>query len=93
MKFTEKGEIAIRVSLESEDERNATLRFSVSDKGIGIPTNRQDILFSPFTQADGSTTRKYGGTGLGLAICQQLVNLMGGEIGCESIPEKGSTFS
>ncbi len=92
VKFTEKGEIVIRVSLESEDERNATIRFSVSDTGIGIPANRQDILFSPFTQVDGSTTRKYGGTGLGLAISKQLAELMGGKIGLESEEGKGSTF-
>ena len=92
VKFTEKGKIVIRASLESEDERNATLRFSVSDTGIGIPANRQDILFSPFTQVDGSTTRKYGGTGLGLAISKQLAELMGGKIGLESEEGKGSTF-
>ena len=93
MKFTDKGEmIVIRVRLESEDERNVTIRFSVSDTGIGIPANRQDILFSPFTQVDGSTTRQYGGTGLGLAISKQLARLMGGKIGLESEVGKGSTF-
>jgi len=92
VKFTEKGEIVIHVSLESEDEQNATIRFSVRDTGIGIPANRQEILFSPFTQVDGSTTRKYGGTGLGLAISRQLAELMGGKIGLESKEGKGSTF-
>jgi len=92
VKFSEKGEIVIRVGLESEDERTVTIRFSVSDTGIGIPANRQDMLFSPFTQVDGSTTRKYGGTGLGLAISRQLAELMGGRIGLESEEGKGSTF-
>jgi len=92
VKFTEKGEIVIRVRLESEDERNVTICFSVSDTGIGIPANRRDILFSPFTQVDGSTTRQYGGTGLGLAISKQLAKLMGGKIGLESEEGKGSTF-
>jgi CheY-like chemotaxis protein len=92
VKFTAHGEIVIRASLENEDERNATIRFSVSDTGIGIPANLQDILFSPFTQVDGSTTRKYGGTGLGLAISKQLVELMRGEIGLESEEGIGSTF-
>ena len=92
VKFTKKGEITIRVSLESEDERTATIRFSVRDTGIGIPANLQETLFSPFTQADGSTTRKYGGTGLGLVISRQLAELMRGKIGLESIEGIGSTF-
>lgn len=92
MKFTAAGEIAIHISLESEDNENATIRFSISDTGIGIPADRQDILFTPFTQVDSSTTRKYGGTGLGLAISKQLVELMGGRIGVDSQEGKGSTF-
>jgi CheY-like chemotaxis protein len=92
VKFTAQGKVVIRASLECADEKTATLRFSVSDTGIGIPANRQDILFSPFTQGDCSTTRKYGGTGLGLAISKQLVELMGGRIGVESKEGKGSTF-
>jgi len=92
VKFTEKGEIVIRASLENQDERNVTIRFSVRDTGIGIPANRQDLLFSPFTQMDGSTTRKYGGTGLGLAISRQLAELMGGQIGLESEEGSGTTF-
>jgi PAS domain S-box-containing protein len=92
VKFTDNGKIVIRISLEREDERNATIRFEVSDTGIGIPANRQDILFSPFTQVDGSTTRQYGGTGLGLAISKHLAELMGGKIGLESEVGEGSTF-
>jgi len=92
VKFTEKGEIMIRACLENEDKNSATIRFSVSDTGIGIPANRQDILFSPFSQVDGSTTRKYGGTGLGLAISRQLAELMGGMIGVDSKEGIGSTF-
>ena len=92
VKFTDKGKIAISACLESEDEQTATIRFSVNDTGIGIPANRRDILFSPFSQVDGSTTRRYGGTGLGLAISRQLAELMGGKIGLESEEGKGSTF-
>jgi PAS domain S-box-containing protein len=92
VKFTEKGEIVIRAKLKRENEQNATIYFSVSDTGIGIPANLQEILFSPFTQVDGSTTRKYGGTGLGLAISKQLAKLMGGMIGVESEEGKGATF-
>jgi len=92
VKFTEKGKIVIHASLEDEDERTVTIRFAVSDTGIGIPANRQHILFSPFTQVDGSTTRQYGGTGLGLAISKHLAELMGGKIGFESKEGKGSTF-
>jgi PAS domain S-box-containing protein len=92
VKFTEDGEIVIHVSLESEDKRNATLRFEVSDTGIGIPANQQNTLFTPFTQIDGSTTRKYGGSGLGLAISKQLAELMSGKIGLKSETGKGSTF-
>ncbi len=92
VKFTAKGKIEIRVCLDYEDDKMAALRFLVSDTGIGIPESRLDILFSPFTQGDCSTTRKFGGTGLGLAISKQLVELMGGRIGVESKEGVGSTF-
>ncbi len=92
IKFTETGEINVRVKLASDCDGFVIVLFEVHDSGIGIPTDRIDTLFFPFTQLDGSTTRKYGGTGLGLAICKQLVELMGGEIGARSETEKGSTF-
>ena len=92
VKFTEKGEIVIGVRMMNADENTVTLCFSVKDTGIGIPDDRKEILFTPFTQADSSTRRKYGGTGLGLAISRQLVELMGGRIGVKSEEKKGSTF-
>ncbi len=92
VKFTEKGEISVSVSLERVDEKDTVLLFSVKDTGIGIPENKQDKLFESFTQVDTSTTRKFGGTGLGLAICRQLVELMGGSIGVNSTPGTGSEF-
>ena len=92
IKFTPNGEVKIRVSKESESDTQVILRFEVSDTGIGVPEAARACLFQPFSQVDPSTTRKYGGTGLGLAICKQLVNLMAGQIGCESVPHQGSTF-
>ncbi len=85
IKFTERGEVVVEVKKESTIKDEVYLRFSVKDTGIGIPPEKQKIIFEAFTQADGSTTRKYGGTGLGLAICSQLVSMMGGEIWVESL--------
>ncbi len=92
LKFTAAGGVTIRIEIDSEAENAVTLRFAVRDTGIGIPADKQDLIFEAFRQADGSTTRKYGGTGLGLAICVRLVNMMGGTIGVDSEPGKGSTF-
>jgi len=92
IKFTEHGEVVLRVQLESSRNGNAQLHFSVTDTGIGIPVEKQAIIFEAFSQADSSTTRRYGGTGLGLAISAQLVELMGGKISVESQPDRGSTF-
>lgn len=92
VKFTERGEVFLHVSLVSMTESDCTLRFEVSDTGIGITPETREILFQPFTQADISTSRKYGGTGLGLAICKRLIDMMGGQIDVRSEPGKGSTF-
>jgi signal transduction histidine kinase len=95
VKFTESGEIVIRIAADAPAnprDRSVALRFSVSDTGIGIPTDKLDRIFDSFSQVDASVTRKYGGTGLGLAICKRLVHLMGGEIRVESEPGRGSTF-
>ncbi len=88
LKFTENGSVDIAVRKESETE----LYFSVKDNGIGIPKEKQQLIFESFTQADSLTTRKYGGTGLGLTICKKLTGILGGSIGLDSTPGKGSTF-
>ncbi len=92
IKFTDSGEVVVTAFLESETERHVLVRFDVKDTGIGISAGAQVGLFEPFIQGDGSTTRKYGGTGLGLAICKQLVTMMNGQIGVESILGEGSNF-
>jgi two-component system sensor histidine kinase/response regulator len=92
LKFTESGQVNIVVSLEAEDEATTSVRFTVRDTGIGISQQQLEKLFQPFTQADASTTRKYGGSGLGLSIAKGLVGLMGGSIGAESEVGVGSTF-
>ena len=92
IKFTHTGTIKISADIESGHGECVVIRFSVNDTGIGIPKDRLAMIFNPFIQADGSTTRKYGGTGLGLAISKQLTELMGGRIGIESEEGKGSTF-
>ncbi|MDD3581387.1 MAG: PAS domain S-box protein [Desulfobacca sp.] len=99
IKFTEKGEVFLEVGLATADQESAgdsgtcTLQFSIKDTGIGIPPEKIDYIFEKFTQADVSTTRRYGGTGLGLPITKRLVELMGGRIKVESQPGQGSTFS
>ena len=92
IKFTEKGEVEVNVRMVDHKAKSAVLHFSVRDTGIGIPADKQQTIFDAFSQADSSTTRKYGGTGLGLTITARLVGLMGGRIWIESEISKGSTF-
>lgn len=93
VKFTQQGEVLIQVGIEEQSGQEILLKFSVRDTGIGIPADRIEALFQPFTQADASTTRKYGGTGLGLSISRSLVELMGGTIHAESLSGQGSIFT
>jgi len=92
IKFTPTGSVRLRAALEPGDANEVAVRFTVSDTGIGIPLEKQTLIFQPFAQADGSMTRKYGGTGLGLTISTRLVELMGGKMWVTSEPGKGSTF-
>ncbi len=92
IKFTPQGEIVVRVEPVSNTDKDMTVKFSVQDTGVGIPPDRKTMIFDRFTQADSSTTRRFGGTGLGLAICKQLVDAMNGTIGVESSVGVGSTF-
>jgi len=93
IKFTERGEVLVEVVKESESEREVTLGFLVADTGIGIPRDKQQLIFEAFAQADSSTTRRYGGTGLGLSISAELVRMMGGALTVESKPGRGSRFA
>ena len=93
IKFTENGEVVLKVTREAEDDQRIQLRFAVSDTGIGIPVDKQGQIFEAFTQADNTTTRRFGGTGLGLAISSRIVALMGDQIRLASTAGDGSTFS
>ena len=92
IKFTDCGEVSLRVACVRTEAAEVVLHFTVSDTGIGIPAEKRQLIFEAFRQADGSITRRFGGTGLGLTIASQLVQLMGGQILLESEVGKGSTF-
>jgi PAS domain S-box-containing protein len=92
IKFTHQGEVALNVQVDAEEGKDRTLHFTVSDSGIGIPREKQEVIFQPFAQADTSTTRKYGGTGLGLTISNRLVGLMDGRMWVESEEGQGTKF-
>lgn len=92
MKFIESGEVYTRVERRFENEHEVSLRFEVRDTGVGIPKNMQKNIFNSFVQVDASITRRFGGTGLGLTIVKEFAELMGGTIGVESVPDKGSLF-
>ena len=92
IKFTERGRVDLQVDVQNGRETEVELHFAVSDTGVGIPQDKLDVIFHPFEQADTSSTRRYGGAGLGLSLASKLVELMGGRIWAESVPDKGSTF-
>ena len=92
IKFTHEGQIALHITLDQEDDAMVTIRFTVTDTGVGLPSDKLNRLFQPFSQVDASITRKFGGTGLGLSISKQLVEMMAGQMGVESRMGKGSTF-
>jgi len=92
IKFTARGHITLHITVDEDSVSHTTLCLQVRDTGIGVEPAVQEKLFTPFTQADGSTTRRYGGTGLGLAIVKQLAHMMGGMVGVDSVPGQGSTF-
>ena len=92
LKFTARGEVILRVAVKTTTEDRVLLHFEIADTGIGIPPDKQRIIFEAFSQADNSTTRKFGGTGLGLTICSRLVQMMRGHIWVDSHSGKGSTF-
>jgi anti-sigma regulatory factor (Ser/Thr protein kinase) len=92
LKFTERGDVTLRVRGQAQPDRGYLLRIEVQDTGIGLDAQQQARLFQPFTQADGNVARRWGGTGLGLAICRRLATLMDGEVGVTSTPGRGSTF-
>ena len=93
VKFTERGEVVLRVRQHESTDEHVTLSFDVSDTGVGVPADKQELIFQEFVQADASTTRRYGGTGLGLAIASRLIGAMGGQISLQSEVGRGSTFS
>ena len=92
IKFTNQGSVQIRVQLESSENENVVIRFSVQDTGVGVKTEDQERIFRAFSQGDASETRKYGGVGLGLAVAKNLVKVLGGQIGCQSEVQEGSVF-
>jgi CheY-like chemotaxis protein len=92
IKFTFAGEVELTASVESRDDEKVTMHFAVRDTGIGIPYAQRDAIFEPFSQADASSTRKFGGTGIGLTLCSRIVSAMGGRIWVDSEPGTGSTF-